>query len=185
MSKQAKQVEPKIFLMGQREFRVDRFESDYKICTLNDAYKDNVFLPLEKNHKHFFNTHTKYGKKLEYSTWQNGHAHEILEVYTDEEGYLKIKCGPCIKKENVTLPNGVKKTVFYTPEYPYYNDKGDLVKFVDNHTHEFTYMGSNILSADSVREMVARNREEIAKFVQRIEKPSAVEIKSPEPPTAA
>ena len=114
-------VETKRRVRGEEIVHHDLFKLELSYMKKNVGTADRPRLE-NMEHVHHYHTYDSYGKPQEYCSSVGGHTHK-MEIYTDEEGNLKAKCGPAIRK--------FKK---YTKEE---------VPFTDNHTHDAVYLDSH------------------------------------------
>lgn len=129
-----KPSEPVRQMKGEVEIYHDLFRLELA------TFKKNVGLPNSPRwentpHVHYFHTYDSAGKKMTEASQVGGHTH-VIETWTDDDGRLRAKCGPAIRK--------------------YKNNKQEVMPN-DNHTHEITYMYSEKIKARRINQMARKH----------------------------
>lgn len=167
-------------------FRHDIFMSDAKEAARNVSYKHLEPNIVHISHKHVYHSHNNQGKKLSRTNSALGHWHNI-DHYIDAKGNIVAKCGPpmhAVQKQSETgKVFDVIEQVSYDKEEQTGPDAGKIIRIVDSHTHEMTYMGSEELSANTIREMLDRDKQEAVAYGVSFGA-SAVKDQTPAPLTA-
>jgi hypothetical protein len=129
--------------------RHDVFKSDIKQFQDNVSFRKNVVEIVKRDHTHIYHTISSQCKKLEYTNAVGGHFHKVV-VEMDGQGNLVAKCSEPLRIRHHRLPNGsFKKVIEPVSFYDGMNDKN----VVDNHTHKFEYMHSEMISVDSSKKI--------------------------------
>lgn len=133
---------------GSQTFVHDLYRLEVSTCLRNQSYKmgDPIIEKIE--HKHFFHSVDRKGKKLTRSTITADHFHDI-EVELNKAGEITaIKCGPAKRvTEKLVGPENFRKRVksVESPSWIKHANEG-IETITDEHTHEITYVTSEELS---------------------------------------
>jgi hypothetical protein len=149
-------VKPNIFLRKDAVFQHHLFKSDIQDCLKNVSYKK--FEPdLRKiPHKHFYHSVNPQGKALDRCSNACGHWHRVTWQMDKATGNLIAISGPAMRDATRQLKNGLKKSA---PEECTWSDvEGRITK--DDHTHEWTYEGTDVLSPSILERGRALTREQ-------------------------
>lgn len=141
---------PERFLKGRRTFAVDTFELKPAMRKHNTSWIPDKPRIEEQQHKHFFRSKDDKGNDNNRATYQADHTHEITVDWSKKgpDGGPLVKCGPPIKKGFKTLPSGRKAKSLNPVKWIIETVRGevaDVMEVVDNHTHDITYLGTQIL----------------------------------------
>jgi hypothetical protein len=152
-------VKPKIILRGTQEFRHDLFKSDVKKFLKNLSFSKGKVEIVGIEHTHIFHSHSSQGVPLKYTNAVGGHYHAVT-VSVDPDGTLRAKCGPPLRNAVKKKPSGQKKVVvpvkWHNEEADMDNGQSEWVE--DTHTHDFTYIASEFLSVEKVKQTQDANR---------------------------
>lgn len=154
----AKQTRTQRFARGSQEFDHDLFKLKPAIVQKNVSwtYRQPSLVPVE--HVHFFHS-------INDTTMQpnkncspvGGHFHEVIvewEVGPDGEKTIKsTKCGPPMHMIVRRVANGRTIRRQEQVSYEKFDDNGDVTKLMENHTHDFEYLGSETFNANSKNEL--------------------------------
>lgn len=152
----AKQA-PRTYLNAQ-EYDHDLFKLTVAKMTKNVALPNTKpeFITLE--HCHIFHTIDSAGKRQVVSTAVGGHVHEVKQV-GEENGVPILEIGPAMKfviKKKYGKMTKILARVLLEKEGG--ADGGDLV---DDHTHDYIYMGSEKIKARVVNPEFAKFETEL------------------------
>lgn len=109
-------------------------------------------------HVHHYHSVNSMGHAQKYTTMVGGHFHEVHWNVDPATGDIVAKCGPALKKVVKNTPRGTKTSV---EPLKFYNKEHDQ-HFVDDHTHEITYVGSDELSIANIQNIQNRNAQFMA-----------------------
>lgn len=155
--------EPKMRMRGTERIFHHLFKGQVSKFLKNLSWKkDNPNL-TKVEHVHFFHTVNSHGIPQKFTQAVGGHFHEV-QWSTDDQGNLIAKCGPPLKKVGYPGPDGL--TQWVNEEIKFHDAVGSMGKrgatYVDDHTHEMVYMGSDELSPQSIRQTQTANRAAIS-----------------------
>lgn len=157
-------VQPKMFFKNNKEHVHHLFKAEVAKCKKNMAWQKGVVQIEEVEHCHFFHTINSQGIEQTYTSPIAGHFHKITWKVDAATGELVAECGPALHKRMVKKPNGEMKSKI--EEIKFYDGMGDdgstYVK--DDHTHEMTYRGSEIITKKSVQAMQQNNLSALAQM---------------------
>lgn len=153
----------KLAWKGHTEFRHDLFKLEVAVMKKNVSYKK--FEPDLKNveHAHFFHSHDMKGKVLLHSQAVGGHFHEVKVVWGKEADGTpfieKLICGEPLRQVQKRTKGGRVKTVIEPVRFETGTaavddtDEDERTGFeVDDHRHELTYMGSEMISPEKLKQ---------------------------------
>lgn len=135
-------VQPKLNFRDQMTINSHCFKLLATLMKKNTSWQKGVVILDTIEHGHYFHSHNSWGMPQKLCSAVGGHFHEI-EWFVDEQGNMKAKCGPALKKEFRRLPNGLSKTSHAQIKF---EDKINEKTILDNHTHEIEYQHSSNLS---------------------------------------
>lgn len=169
-------------------FRHDVFVSDVKKCIKNVSYEFMKFERVDVEHKHIYHSHNNNGKKLHRTNTSNGHWHNVEHYVDPVTGATMAKCGPAMHEVTKTTARGnvitVIEPVSFEHELEVGENKGEVVKVIDNHTHELEYLGSEDLSPLGIQNGLKEQRALAAAMGINID-PKAVKDNTPAPMSPA
>lgn len=147
-------IQPKISWKGHGQFRHDLFKLEVAHMKKDkQAWKKGQPRILDVEHVHFMHTFDSKGKKLKYSEVVGGHYHEVT-VTMDATGELVAHCGPALQTVDKKLKNGKYKKVIVPVSFETLDDGPGLI---DNHTHEISYISSELLSPMKIRQVLGQS----------------------------
>lgn len=152
-------IVPKIVLKGEVEHTHHLFKALVAKALKKDSYTPGYETPkYDIDHCHFFHTMNSMGTEQKYTPFINGHCHEV-SWGVDDEGNLKAKCGPPLRKKVRIMKNGGQKVVYVPVEYRDSGDdsatRGDWI--TDKHVHEMEYQHSVVLTDDKISQVRKSN----------------------------
>jgi hypothetical protein len=155
-------VQPKLVMKGTQEFRHDLFKSDVQQMLKNTAYTKGVVDVAKLEHTHIFHSVNSQGVPQHFSSTVGGHFHK-LEPYMDAEGNLRLRCGPPIRNVMRKTPRGQKKTQAAVKWYDETGGRdGEGAWIVDEHTHDFAYLSSEMLSLEKLQAIRNQTKSAVA-----------------------
>lgn len=155
-------VQPKIQWKNQRAFRHDLFKLELAKMKKNTSWIKARPNLIDAEHVHFYHSHSSSGTAQKYSVSVGGHFHEITP-FIDSEGNLAAKCGPALRKVDKKLSNGTTKTIIEPIVYRH-EEEGEMR---DDHTHEITYMASETMSPQKVKQIQQSNAQGVSSMVEK------------------
>lgn len=169
--KSAGPVEPKIIFRDKRELIHHLFKGELAVCIKSDKFGP---IPVKRiEHVHHFHSHNSNGVPQKHCHAVAGHVHEWEWQADPVTGDLIAKCGPPLKKVVRPGRNGINK-VSYERISVKNPDDGSMIP--DNHQHQMTYLGSDVLTAEKIQAIQRNNS-------QRLGAPTQVEVNdAPKPP---
>lgn len=156
-------VQPKVQWKNQRTFRHDLFKLEVAMMQKNVSWRKKRPELVEIEHAHFFHSHSSSGTPQKYCAAVGGHFHEITTA-VDQNGNIVAKCGPALRKVDKRLSNGTTKTEI---EEIIYNHEERKIPIVDDHTHDMTYVGSEQMSPQKIKQIQTANAEGVSEFMQQ------------------
>lgn len=153
-------VQPKIVQRGQTEFRHDLFKSDVKEMKKNVSFRKGIVQIENIDHGHIFHSHNSQGMPQKYTSTVGGHFHEVRQ-FMDEDGTLRVECGPALRHKFLKKPNGQKRVIVPVT----FNDQQNDKVITDNHRHDFQYLGSESLSSAKVQALQAKTQAAVKAMV--------------------
>lgn len=137
-----KTAQPKLKMKGEARFRHDLFKGSVGLFKSNKSYIYGDPKIVDVEHVHFYHSHNSQGRKQRYTNIVGGHFHEI-KTKVDKNGDIVAECGPPLTKKWLRMPNGENRSQVVPVEYwNGYTHKN----VVDDHTHDFQYIHSEVLS---------------------------------------
>lgn len=178
---------PRIINRHDVSYRHDVYKLEPKAMMKNVSYVHLEPDLQSLDHSHIFHSHNDRGQRKTKCESMGGHWHEI-ETYVDKQGNLKAKCGPALE-EKVTMGNTGKTYTTIVPrsfekEIKAGEHAGQVMKIVDDHVHEVTYLGSEQLSGKIIREQLKEDKA-VAAAMGAVIAPGSVKGTSPKPLTPA
>lgn len=156
MPRPKKDLQSKLVMKGHREFRHDLFKAEIAEKKHNVSWKWGEPKIRLVEHSHYFHTHDSHGKPQTKTTAQAGHWHEV--TWEMKDGVPVAKCGPPLHQVTRDPVSGKRFKKAQTQQLKFYDDNlnnGEGGGVLDDHTHEMTYIESEVLSAAKVQ---ARNQ---------------------------
>lgn len=153
-------VRPKTVYRNQIETESHLFKAELAKCLKVDKFGAEKVKRVE--HVHYFHSHNSQGKPMTQTAAVGGHVHEVT-YSVDAEGNWVAKCGPPLKKVT-KLIGGVARVKWERIKYknPEPSDEsGEDQWLTDEHTHEMTYRGSEVISTARVQEIQRSNQAQI------------------------
>ncbi len=143
---------------GNKNAVTHHFKCEVANATKNRSWQYGV-LKLDKDvaHSHYFHSINSRFKNQKYTETTGGHFHEITWS-VDDKGNPKAVCGPAMEIKHKKTNTGMKKQVV---RVSWYNSDTDD-KYYDDHTHDVTYLDSEMLTEAGVKKTVQENRAKIA-----------------------
>lgn len=139
-------------------FRHDVFMSDAKDAVRNVSFQHLKPELVRVPHKHVYHSHNNQGKKLLKTGSAAGHWHNVEHYVDPRTGEIIAKCGPAMHE--VTLVTQTGRVISRVEQVSFEEEKqnGDIVRHVDDHTHELTYLGSEELSPLGIQKDLKEQR---------------------------
>ncbi|TXH08443.1 MAG: hypothetical protein E6R04_10710 [Spirochaetes bacterium] len=146
---------------GTQEHMVDLFKLQLAVMKHQEGWTEKPSI-LDVEHVHFFRTKDRYGKDLQFATSTGGHTHEVTWG-TDEHGNLVAECGPAIRKVLVNV--GEKDNARYEEQtMPVRHKRKGMKALEDNHTHEIIYLRTDVMSAQSIAQAQAKDKDKLMRM---------------------
>jgi len=155
-------ITPKFQMKGNREFRHDLYKLLISKVKKNYSYKIGDPNIWDVEHCHFYHNKDSKGKEQEYCQPIAGHFHKI-DVWVEEDGSIKAKCGPPMQKVRIKIRPGKYKKVIQGISFE--NDHGDMSPIPDNHTHDVVYVESEVLSDKKLKMIRQANMDNMDKVI--------------------
>jgi len=147
---------PKRIVKGNEEIYHDLYRLETANTVKNTSWQSNVFMPVNVPHVHHFHNIDSDGKAHDKSCAISGHFHFVYPDVDEVTGEMRAKCSEphTIIRDKKTGARKVVKSLIRKHR----DDDGDLVKEYDKHTHEVTYLRSEMLvkrvfNEDALREI--------------------------------
>jgi hypothetical protein len=158
-----KQVQPKIKMKNAISKHHHLFKAEVAPVLKNVSFRPGNPEIVKIEHCHFFHTIDSRLKEQRYTTPTNNHYHEV-KWFVDSDGELRAECGPPIRKVQKTRRDGstysVEGEISYKNEY---HDRNNMpADIVDDHTHDMTYVGSELLSPKIIKSIQEKTAAHIA-----------------------
>lgn len=146
---------PKIQYRDQIQVDHHLFKGEVAIAMKSDKFGPIKVKSIE--HVHHFHSVNSQGAPQKQCHDVCGHRHE-WKHYVDKEGNLVAECGPPIKKVTRQRGNNMPVTTYepvkvFDPDY----NGGQGRWITDNHVHEMTYLGSDVVSKAKIRRIQESN----------------------------
>lgn len=142
VKQQVKSAEPKLNFREQMSILHHCFKLMPAEMKRDLSWQKGIVKIDKMAHGHYFHSCNSWGQPQKTCNAVGGHFHEI-EWFTDEDGNMKAKCGPAMKKVAYRAPSGLNKTKVTKIEF---RDEENQITIVDDHTHEIEYLHSNKIS---------------------------------------
>lgn len=143
-------------------FRHDVFKADVQKCVRNYSYEFMKFEKVEQEHTHIYHSHNNSGRKLTRTNSSCNHWHNVEHHVDPVTGATRAVCGPPMHEVTKTSETGrsytVVEQVSFEEEITVGEDAGKIKKHVDNHRHEFLYIGSEDLSPAGISSALKEQR---------------------------
>lgn len=128
------------------------FKAEVAKALKNTSWKPGQPNIVKVEHCHFFHTIDSGLRSLKYTSAINNHYHEV-KWRVDSNGDFVAECGPPIRKLQKTRRDGstysVEGPITIDNDYP--DQNGMPEKIVDDHRHEMTYIGSDLISPKMIK----------------------------------
>lgn len=139
----------------------------------NVSWKHKVLDLHNVEHVHHFHSVNSHGMPQKFTNMVGGHFHEVTwEIGSNGEPVAK--CGPALRKVVRKTPQGARSMNEPVKWPGYDNNTGEEIMVRDEHTHQMEYLGTDILTAESIRQTQKQNAEAMA-VAQTMEKPERFE----------
>lgn len=141
-------ADPQIKWKHELTFRHDLYKLKVAVGKRNNSWQTGVLRIDDIEHCHVFHSHDSKGHPNQYSSATMGHFHEVTVEVDPVTGEMKGKCGPALKMNKTRLKSGAVRKgavpVAWADE-----QRQDNTPFVDGHTHEVEYRGSEQISVNA------------------------------------
>ncbi len=156
------QEKPKMRLKsrGSDIFTQHTFKSDVNSDMHNISFQRYKPQIVRRKHTHIYRNYNARGKEIFETTPVGGHYHDVVtkdadgNQLLDANGFPTVKCGPPMRIVTRKRPDGatykVREKVYFTDE--------KMEKGFDEHTHKFTYEGSEEISSDKKKTQMLKDR---------------------------
>lgn len=126
---------------------------------LKDLSFGGTDLRIDKiEHVHHYHSVNSMGHPQQFTTMVGGHFHKVEWSTDPKTGDPVAKCGPALKKVIKNTRTGTKTSI---EPMKFYNKQHDE-HFLDDHTHEMAYLGTDELSTAYIQDIQRQN----ASFLQ-------------------
>jgi hypothetical protein len=144
---QKTQTAPNLKIKGSEPFRHDLYKAGIARMKRNMSWKKGEVLIQEIEHVHFYHSVNSRGRPQRYTGTVGAHFHEV-EWSQDEKGNLVAKCGKPLTHRYRQAAGRQKK---FMSEVKWYDEEKQQ-DVVDTHVHDMTYVHTEFLSQETVRQ---------------------------------
>lgn len=171
-------TEPKVVMREHVQVQHHLFKSDVSKMLKNVSFIPGSPSIQQVEHVHFFHSINSGGAKQKYTSEIGGHFHEI-KWGLDADGYPTIlECGPALKKISKRGRNGLPVSQIVQIKYPNENKENDKDPdvYVDNHVHNFNYLGTDHISTGKITEIQKSNAAALREMGVKPPAPTATKV---------
>jgi hypothetical protein len=169
-------VEPKIKIRSQQAVHHHLFKAQIAKMKKNISFTPGQPDIRDVEHVHFFHSVNSLAMPQTHTSEVGGHFHEVTWE-TNANGDLVAKCGPPLKRISKKGRNGQSQTKIVPVKWQNLikeNDQDpDWVE--DNHLHQMTYEGSDLISSAKIQE-VQKQQAKLFQQKQTLPKPDTADI---------
>lgn len=152
------EVQPNIRLRNQQTILHHVFKTAIAKFLKDLSFGQEHLRIDEIPHVHHYHNVNSMGHPQKYTTMVGGHFHEVQWNVDPKTGEIVAKCGPALKKVVKNTARGTKTSV---EPLKFYNKEHDQ-HFIDEHTHEIHYLGSDELSVSHIQNIQQKNAQFLA-----------------------